>query len=184
MRRALPAFVAALALLPAGGAPATSVTASRPHDPKLACKAIKRVIADFNRGRLPGPEPSAFAPIFYSDRFGEVDDAEAADFLHALRHSEGKRDRRPIRLGHVSTVHKERDEALYLVVLEREAWREKRRVEDEELRVQEIDDPRFERDTSYWLVSFGSNAISHFREAPEMYKLMSEAAWLKQCHQY
>ena len=181
MRRALRTRAAAFALLPAAAAPATSITASRPHDPKLACKAIERVIAGLNKGRLKVPKSIGPGPTFFSDLFGEVDEKEEAAFLHAIRHSEGKRDSEPMELYYVSTIFKEEHQAIYLVVIERQAWHETRWVEDDMLSSNEVEDPRYARDTSYWLASFRSNEITDFREAGAMYPLLDEATELA-CH--
>lgn len=180
MRRLLlPA--AAFALLAAGAASATSVTSSPPHDPKLACKAIKQVVSDLNRGRLDDPEAWGAGPTFFSDRFGEVEESEEAAFLHSMRHSEGRPDEKPIELRDVRTLHKERDNAVYLVVLNRESWHLKRLVDDGMLNMEEVDDPHYATDTNFWLASFLSNDLSDFREAPEMYMLWLEARELKDC---
>ena len=183
MPRTAVALAALLALLPATAVPATSITASRSHDPKLGCKAIKALVANLNKGRLEDPKSIAFEPTFYSDRFGEVEQGEEAAFLHSLRHSEGKRDRGPIRLYRVYSVDKDRFTPIYLVVLERESWHETRLETDGMLETHEIRDPRYERETSHWLAKFSSNDVTHFREAPEMFQLSSEAGELKGCYQ-
>ena len=183
MNRSLAALAAALALLPAAAAPATSITASRSHDPKLGCKAIEALVANLGKGRLGDPKRPSFAPTFYSDRFGEVEDSEEAAFLHALRHSEGKRDRGPIRLERVHAVDTDRFHPIYLVGLERESWHETRLETDGMFETREIRDPRYERETSYWLATFNSNDIVRFREAQEMYQLGDEANVLKHCRQ-
>jgi hypothetical protein len=183
MCRTLAALAAAVALLPATAAPAASITASRSHDPKLGCKAIEVLVANLGKGRLEDPRGAAFIPTFYSDRFGEVEDSEEAAFLHALRHSEGKRDRGPIRLDRVHAVHPDRFHPIDLVVLERESWHETRLETDGMLETQEIRDPRYVRETSHWLVTFHSNDIMRFREAPEMYQLGDESNALRHCRQ-
>jgi hypothetical protein len=182
MRPALAALAAALALLPATGAPATSIATASPHDTIRGCEAIQRVIADLNAGRLRDPR-SPF-PAFYSDAFGQVDAAEEAAFLHALRHSEGRPDRKPMRLYHVYWVHRDTHQPIYLVVLERQAWHETRLEIDDMLMVEEVPYPHYGVDTSYWLVKFQSNDIRSFREAPEMYPLMDDSTELKTCYQY
>ncbi|HEU0135578.1 MAG TPA: hypothetical protein VFR28_12215 [Allosphingosinicella sp.] len=180
MRRAFPAFAAALALLPAA-ASATSITAARPHDPKLGCKAIKQVVEGFNKGRLQDPDSMGLGPTFYSDALGEVEEKEEAAFLYALRHSEGKRDRKPMRIYGIFTVLADKEGPIYLVVLDRESWHEKRLVPGDMLDMLEIDDPHWDTDSSLWLVSFSSNHIYWFREAGEMYRLMSSANRLESC---
>jgi len=178
------ALAAAFALVPASGAGATSITAAPPHDPKQGCEAIKRTIADLNAGRLKDPKSAhPSGPTFYSDTFGKVEEGEEAAFLHSLRHSEGKRDRKPIRLYGVFTVQADKHAPIYLAVLERESWHQIRLEEDDMLNVREVRDPRYERDTSYWLVSFRSDDISDFREAGEMFRLMSESNWLRPCRE-
>lgn len=139
------------------------------------------MLADLNRGRLKDPKSYAAGPTFFSDRFGEVEEKEEAAFLHAMRHSEGKRDREPMELYHVSTVLREEHQAVYMVAIEREAWHEKRWVDLDELSGREIDDPHYATDTSYWLVSFRSNDLTDFREAQEMYVFMDEKTELQDC---
>lgn len=182
MRRAAYAFAALLALLPAAAAPASSVTATRSHDQKLGCRAIEALVANLSRGRLEDPRGAAFVPTFYSDRFGEVEPAEEeAAFLHALRHSEGRRDRGAIRIERVHAVHPDRFRPIYLVVLERESWREIRTETDGMFETREIPDPRYATEASHWLATFSSNDLMRFREAPEMYQLGNEANALKGC---
>jgi hypothetical protein len=183
MRRAVLAFAAALALLPAGGASATSIAAARPHDPTLGCKAIKAVIARINKGRLRDPRDVSIHPNFYSDAFGEVEEKEEEAFLHGLRHSEGRRDRRPMRLYGVFTVHKDEHDPIYLVVLDREAWHETRLVMGDMNDVEKVADPHYATESSYWLVGFSSSRIRSFREAPETYRLMGAANRLENCRQ-
>lgn len=181
-RRRRLAFALACALLPACPAPATSFSDPDPHDPKLACEAIKRVVAGFNAGRLGDPDSWKPGPTFFSDSFGEVEEAEEAAFLHSMRHSEGRPDEKPIELRDVRIVHKDEDDPLYLVVLDRESWHEKRLTTDELLMPIEIDDPHFETDTNFWLVRFMSNALTDFREAPEVHTLWLESKKLKHCY--
>jgi hypothetical protein len=181
MKRALAALAALLVLLPATAAPATSITASRSHDPKLGCKAIEALVANLNKRRLKDPKAFGLATTFYSDRFGEVEDGEETAFLHSLRHSEGRRDRGPIRLDRVHAVDPAKFHPIYLVVLERESWRETRLETDGMLETHEIRDPRYDLEASYWLATFNSNDIVRFREAPEMYQLGKEANRLKGC---
>lgn len=183
MRRLILAWAAAFALLPAGGAHATSITAAPPHDPKLGCKAIKQVIADLNAGRLRDPKLWGSGPTFFSDGFGKVDAGEEAAFLHAMRHSEGKPDLKPIRLYGVWIVHRDKDDPIYLVALERRAWRKKRLVGDPLTDMQEVEDPHYDTDTTSWLASFWSDRMIHFREAPEMYKLWTKGRKLKDCYE-
>jgi hypothetical protein len=177
------AALAALALLPVTAAPAASITASRPHDPKLGCRAIKALIGNLNKGRLEDPKAVTIEPGFYSDRFGKVEDGEKAAFLHSLRHSEGRRDRAPIRLYRVYAIDQDKFQPIYLVVLERLSWHETRLETDGMLETREIRDPRYDHDTSYWLTKFSSNAISDFREAPEMFTLMDEARVVRHCYE-
>lgn len=181
MSPAASAFAALLGLLPAAAAAASSITATRSHDPKLGCRAIEALVANLGRGRLEDPRGASFVPTFYSDRFGEVDKAEEAAFLHSLRHSEGRRDRRPIRLERVHAVDPDKFRPIYLVVLERESWREIRTETDGMFETHEIPDPRFVIETSHWLATFSSNDLMRFREAPEMYQLGDEANRLKGC---
>lgn len=183
MRRALLAFAAALALPYSGAAPATSITASPPHDPRLACKAIKAAIEGLNAGRLRDPKAAGIGPTFYSDLFGEIEREEEARFLHSLRHSEGKPDRAPIGLYGVFNVHRDDDSLLYLVVLTRKAWHETELVTDDMYNTREVANPGYREDTSFWLVGFWSNDIRTFREATEMYQVMSQASQLKNCYQ-
>lgn len=183
MNRSAAALAALLALLPPAPGGATTITAAPPHDPKLGCRAIKQVIADLNAGRLREPKSWAFAPRFYSDGFGKVEEAEEAAFLHSMRHSEGKADLKPIRLYRVWTLIRDKDDPVYLVGLEREAWHEKRIVDDGMMDIREVDDPHYERETSSWLVSFWSNRIIDFREVPEMYRFWSKARPVKDCYE-
>jgi hypothetical protein len=48
MTRTIAAFAALL--VPAAAAPASSVTAASPHDPKLGCKAIDALVANLSKG--------------------------------------------------------------------------------------------------------------------------------------
>ncbi|HEX8262747.1 MAG TPA: hypothetical protein VF547_07725 [Allosphingosinicella sp.] len=182
MRRALLASAAALALLSAGGAPATSLGPTPPHDPKLACKAIKQLVADLNSGRLRDPESWGAGPTFFTDGLGEVEDSEEQAFLHAMRRSEGRPDAKPIELRDVRIVHKDKEDSVYLVLLDRESWHEKRLVSDGMLGMEEIDDPHYATDTGFWLARFMSNDLTDFREAPEMNALWLETPRLKGCH--
>jgi hypothetical protein len=175
------ALAALLVPLPPAAAPASSVTRAPPHDTRLGCKAVEALVANLNKGRLEDPKAVAFPATFYSDRFGEVEEAEEAAFLDSLRHSEGKRDRGPIRLDRVFVVDKDEYSAIYLVVLERLSWHETRLETDGMLETHEIRDPRFVREDSHWLASFSSNDITRFREAPEMYPLGNQANVLKGC---
>jgi hypothetical protein len=182
MRRTLLALAAAIALFPAGGASATSYGPRTAHDPRLGCKAIKQVVADLNAGRLADPDSWRSGPTFYSDAFGEVEDKEEEAFVHAMRHSEGRPDEKPIRLGDVTLIHKDRHDPIYLVELDREAWHETRDVDDGMGDVQKVDDPHYATDHSYWLVSFGANEISDFREAFEMFPLRKNGIEQEHCY--
>jgi hypothetical protein len=179
MRR-LALAAAAFALLAPAAAPATSVTAAPPHDPKLGCKAIKRVVAGLNAGRLKDPD-SWSGPTFFSDAFGKVEESEEAAFLHSMRHSEGKPDEKPIELRDVYIVLQDKDDPIYLVTLDRESWHEKRLVDDGMLGMEEVDDPHYETDSASWLVRFMGDDLTDFREAPEMYPLWRESRELKGC---
>jgi hypothetical protein len=183
MRRALLALAVALALPHSGGAPATSITSSPPHDPGLACKAIKAAIKALNAGRLKDPKTAGIGPTFYSDLFGEIEPEEEARFLHSLRHSEGKPDRKPIGLYGVFIVHREKEMPLYLAVLRRQAWHETELVTDDMYDTREVANPAYREDMSFWLVGFWSNHIRTFREATELYQVMSQASQLQNCYQ-
>ena len=182
MRRALLALAAVLALPLSGGAEATSITGSPPHDPKLACKEILGAIKGLNAGRLKDPRAAGIGPTFYSDLFGEVEPAEEARFLHSLRHSEGKADRTPIGLYGVFTVHRDKDTPLYMAVLKRQSWHETELVTDDMGDTQEVANPGYREDTSFWLVGFWSNDLRTFREATELFQVMSQANQMKNCH--
>jgi hypothetical protein len=182
MRPILSALAAVCALLAAGGAAATSFGPRTKHDPKLGCMAVKQVVAGLNAGRLADPDDRGAGPTFFSDAFGEVEAREEPAFLHAMRHSEGKPDDKPIELRDVAILHEDEEDPTYLVALDREAWHLTRDVQDEMLEAETIDDPHFSTDTSYWLVSFISNEITDFRQADEMFRLMKDARELKDCY--
>ena len=183
MRRLiLASAAAAMALLSAGAAPATSLSPTPPHDPKLGCKAIKQVVADLNAGRLRDPDASGAGPTFFSDAFGEVEEAEEAAFLQAMRHSEGKPDEKPMELRDVRIVHKDKDDPLYLVVLDRQSWHETMDVDDGMLGSQTIDYPHYATDTHFWLVRFMNDDLTDFREAPETHVLWLASKPLKGCY--
>ena len=183
MSRPFLAPVAALALLPATAAPATSIARAPPHDAMLGCEAIKRVVGNLSAGRLKGAG-DLLGPTFFSDAFGKVEAREEEAFLNSLRHSEGRPDLKPMRLYHVYRVYRDEHQPIYLVVLERQAWHETRLETDEMLITQEVRDPHYGLDTSYWLATFRSNDLWHFREAPELYPLMDESRELEGCFQY
>lgn len=176
---AVPALLLPI-MLPLTPASATSIAQAPPHDPVKACAAIKGLIANLNAGRVKDAE-DLLGPTFYSDLHGEVADDEEAAFIQSMQTSEGKPDKAPISLYHAYTLLKERDRAIYLVVLERVRWRETRLGEDAMMDVQRIRDPRYTMETSYWLASFWSNEIHDFREAGELYPLMGDKTELKNC---
>ena len=180
MRRILLAIAAAL--LPWAPAPATSLSPTPPHDPKLGCKAIKQVVADLNAGRLADPEARGAGPTFFSDAYGEVEEGEEAAFLHSMRHSEGKPDEKPIELRDVRIVHKDKEAPIYLVVLDRQAWHETMDVDDGMLGSQTIDYPHYNTDTHVWLVRFMNDDLTDFREAPEIHPLWLKTKQLKGCY--
>lgn len=182
MFRALLPLAAALALLPAA-ASATSIGRAPPHDPRLGCEAIKRVIDNFNAGRLKAPD-SVVPPFYYADAFGAVEPEEEQAFLHSLRHSQGKPDEKPMRLYHVYRVHEDEHRPIYLVVIERQTWQETRLETNDMLMTEEVHDPAYRMDMSFWLATFGSNNLWYFREAGEFYELMDDKRELKGCSQY
>jgi len=101
-----------------------------------------------------------------------------------LSRSEGRPDSRPIRLYHAYAVDRDRRQPTYLVLLQRLAWHETSlRSNDDlnELSVERVADPHYSPDLSYWLATFDSDRIAHFREAPELYRLTSEKSELKRC---
>ena len=170
------AALAAAALC--GAASATSIGRAPPHDPALGCASVKRMIRNFNAGRLKDPE-DLIGPNFYADAFGKVDPPEEAAFLHSLRHSEGRPDRKPMGLYHAYLVHKDEHNPTWLVVLARDAWKTTRLEPNDMLMYDEVHDPHYEWDTSYWLATFQSSDIRHFREAGELYHPMDEDRELK-----
>lgn len=184
MRRTLLRLAAALALLPATAAPATTIWPEIPHDPKQACAAIERLVEGLAAGRLRSADDPFAGPAFYSDVFGKVDKEEEQAFLDSLRHSEGKPDRRPIRLYHAYSVHRDKQMPTYLVLLQRLAWHETSLHSNDDLNalsVERVADPHYNPDLSYWLATFDSDRIAHFREAPELYRLTGEKSELKRC---
>jgi hypothetical protein len=182
MVRALAALAAALSLLLPALAWATSITAAPPHDTRLGCAAIKGVVANLAAGRLKDPD-HLLGPTFFSDAAGRVEAAEEEAFLHSLNNNEGRPDAKPIRLYHVYRLHIDKHQPTYLVVLERHAWHETRLETDEMLMDHEVRDPHYGVDTSYWLATFRSNDIWYFREAGELYDVMSDARELEGCAQ-
>jgi hypothetical protein len=180
MRRALAAFVAAFPLLAATSASATSIATAPKHDPRQGCAAIRQVVANLNSGDLMDGVPFP-GPMFYTDALGLVDPEEDDKFLQAMRHSEGKPDRVPIGLAQVFSVHRGKYEAVYLVVLVRQAWHEEQQVHDELTMSEDVIPAGYQVDRSHWLVTFRSNYIEHFREAPEMFELGAKRRELKKC---
>jgi hypothetical protein len=177
-RRSLAVLAAALALLPAAGAGATSLAKAPPHDPALGCAAVKRLIGNLRAGRLKDPK-ALLGPEFYSDDFGKVEPAEEAAFLHALHHSEGRPDRKPMGLYHAYLVNEDEYNPTWMVVIAREAWHTTRLEQDGMLMWNEVPDPHYDFDTSYWLATFASSEIRHFREAGELYHLMDDKRELR-----
>lgn len=178
MRRFLLALAAALVLLPAQSAPATIWLPPEPHDPELGCEAIKRVVAGLNQGRLADPQSWSVTPRFFHDSFGKVEAEEEADFLHAMRHAHGKPDLGPIELRGISLLHKDREDPIYLVRLDRESWH-LMTVGDNGTGPELVDDPGYGTESSYWLASFLSNGLIEFRQVPEMYRAYDEDPKLK-----
>jgi hypothetical protein len=180
MARAFALAAAALSLLPLAAAQATTITAAPPHEPARACAAIEALVADLNAGRMPRGE--AFpGPAFHTDALGTVEGAEEQAFLHAMRHSAGRPDRTPMRLYHVYRLHRDKHRATWLAVLERQAWQEARASVDPMTDEETLHPAGYEVAVSYWLATFDSNDLRHFREAPELYPLMRRKAELPNC---
>jgi hypothetical protein len=177
------AAAAAAALLPslaASPALATSIGRAPEHRVELGCRAIRQVVANLNSGDLDEGVPFP-GPTFYTDALGEVQPAEEEAFLRAMRHSDGKKDRKPIRLDGVYKVRGDEFRPTYLVVLVRELWRLKRYEMDGMLETVEIDDPHWDSDRSVWLVTFSSNHVDEWRETPELYPFAEEEGEVRAC---
>jgi hypothetical protein len=180
MRRARAVLAAAVALLGAEAAPATSIAAERPHDARQGCAAIRQLVANLNSGDLMDEVPFP-GPLYYTDALGLVEAKEEESFLQAMRHSEGKPDRTPIQLAQVFLVHRHKLEPIYLVVLVRQAWHEALPFVDELTMAEDEIPAGYRVDRSHWLVTFRSNYIQFVREAGETHRLSGKARELKSC---
>jgi hypothetical protein len=180
MRRVLAVSAAALVLLAAGDAVATSIATARPHDPVEACRVIKQLVANLNSGDLDEGIPFP-GPLFSTDALGEIAPKEEAAFLHSMRNSAGKADRVPIRLYRVLIIRRDKHRPVYLVVLERQAWHETSYDTDEMMNVIPVHNPQYRVDESFWLATFQWNVIENFREVPELYDFLGKGRRLRNC---
>jgi hypothetical protein len=174
------ASLAALTQLAPNAASATSIASAPKHRQELACAAIDRLVANLNSGDLDANVPFP-GPTVYTDALGEVGLDEEETFLAAMRNSEGKADRKPIRLDGVYKVRGDAYQPTYLIALEREVWRLQSYEDDGMLGSYAVDNPHWQTERSFWLVTFQSNHIDHVRETPELDRLAAKTAEVEGC---
>ena len=174
------ASLAVLAQLAASAASATSIASAPKHRQELACAAIGQLVANLNSGDLDANVPFP-GPTIYTDALGEVGLDEEETFLAAMRNSEGKADRRPIRLDGVYKVRGDDYQPTYLIALEREVWRLQSYEDDGMLGSYAVDNPHWQTTRSLWLVTFRSNHIDYVRETPELDLLAANSAEVDGC---
>lgn len=176
------ASFAAFALLAAGAASATSLASAPKHRQALACAAIRQLVANLNSGDLEAEVPFP-GPMVYTDALGYVDLDEEETFLAGMRNSEGKADRKPIRLDGVYTVRGDDYQPTYLIALERELWRLQSYEDDGMLGSYAVDDPHWQTERSLWLVTFRSNHVEYVRETPELDLFAGKGAEVRGCRE-
>lgn len=173
-------LLALISVLIAFPATATTIVAAPRHDPKRACGVIKLVVANINRGQLKSSD-QLLGPRFYSDRFGEVERDEEADFIESMRFSDGKKDKVPMGIDRLDLIANDEYNPQYVVTLIRMRWQLTRLVEDDMLSIDEVDDPHWASKRTTWLVTFNSNGIWDFREVPELFRLTNRKTRVKPC---
>lgn len=158
------------------GAAAMTVAIARPHRPNFACDALRETVA-----MMTGLRTMDITPMFGTDRSGRVEYQDRSALVRTMTTSEGRADRRPLRIDQVWPIGKRepRDAvALYVVALTRERWYPER---------SDFGDPEalvpagYDFDTSYWVAEFRSERVVEFREAPFMWRLASGTARLPGC---
>ena len=164
------ALIAALALA-APPAQALSIVAAREHDQRRACAAVADVLAAI---RERDPEGKTLSTIFTTDALGTVEYEERQRFFDAMTSSEGRADERPARIERLYRLTDDKFSPLYLVRIERMAWREFRYEEDMDGNGEHVRDPRFNVEGSYWLIGFSSDEIQQMREGFEFFALAKE----------
>ena len=175
------ALAASLAALgSASSVSATSVALARPHDPAQACAAVKELVADLNAGQPYGGDRRSFR-MYFTDTLGFVEPDEVDEFSRSMRYSNGKKDRREMEVEALHRLDVDGTDATYVVRLSRSSWELKRYEENGMLMLDEIDDPHWAVNQTYWLVDFSSNEISRFREAFEIYSLTSQDNKVEGC---
>ena len=168
------------ALIFASSAGATSVSKARPHDPDLACTTTKQLVADLNAEKPYGEDRRNFR-MYFTDEMGFVEHEQLDQFTKSMVSANGKRDRNPMRLQSLYRLHVDDSRALYLAGFLRYSWALKRYVTNGLLDIDEIDDPHWEPQTTYWLLGFRTNDIVTMREAGDAYMLTSDSNRVKGC---
>lgn len=175
-------FVLAFGLLAQSTAPvfATSIATAAPHNPNTACENVAQLVDNLNAGTPWGSDERNIV-FFYSDRFGEVERDERDAFTKHMRHSNGKRDRRNMKVASLHSLHEDERWPQYIVKLDRAVWKLTSWETDGMLMEREIDDPHWTTDFSTWLVQFRNNRIHSVREARELVSLVSNLERVKGC---
>lgn len=165
------ALIAALAMA-APPAQALSIVAAREHDRDRACADVADLLATI---RERDPQGRTLSTIFTTDALGTVEYQELQRFFEAMTTSEGRADNRPARIDRLYRLTDDKFSPLYLVRIERMVWREFRFEDDGNGGGENVRDPRFNPEASYWLIGFNSNHVASLREAFELYALAKEA---------
>lgn len=177
MARSVLGFILiALLGLACSGAQALSIAAAREHDPDRACAAVEDLLALI---RARDPEGKTLYTLFTTDALGTVQYEERPRFFEAMTSSEGRTDDRPARIDRMYRLTDDRFSPLYLIRLERTVWREFRFEDDGNGGGENVRDPRFTVEASYWLVDFSSDQVAHMREGFEFYALAEKGRELR-----
>lgn len=139
------------------------------------------LVEDLKAGQPFGANGSHYR-AYYNDQLGAVSHDELEAFAQALLLSEGKADRRPMRI--YSLMRLSRDELYspyYVLTLERVLWQTKSYETNDMLLPVEVENPHWEVEHSSWLIGFRGNEITSARQVDELFFLHGELEPVKGC---
>lgn len=163
----LRSILPACCLLLAAPAGATSIAAAMPHDPQLACGAVRELVADLNAGK-PHGDGAWRLRFYFTDAFGRVEPGELDAFARSLRESAGRPDRTPMRIVALYRLGHKDSTGQYILVTGREQWQLKDYEDNAMLLPVEVDRPHWADTSTTWLITFSGGTITHVREAGEL----------------
>ncbi len=144
-------------------AQATSIAKPADHDPAHACSSVNAVLDAFNSGDVRSP---ALPTFLVHDDFGKVGWKQRPALVHAVTHSDGKRDREPMKLDRLYRLDDGKNPgiAIYVAHVTRVRYRLYRWVPIGMGTDELINDPHWERSNDYWLVRFDGVFLREMRQ--------------------